>query len=221
MIVHGNEPITLVGGGSVAESGLRAALRHAPRVVAADSGADAALAAGVVPEAVIGDLDSLSNEARARIPGERVHRIAEQDSTDFDKALRNIEAPLVIGVGFLGKRLDHQLAACNTLVRYPGKRAVLTSEDSLVLLSPPNFALDLARGVTVSLFPMGAVEGVSEGLEWPIDGLNFAPDGMIGTSNRATGAIQLGFTAPKMLLSLPSDCLDGVVASLGRSAARW
>jgi len=221
MIVQSNAPITLVGGGSLRKSDLRAAMRHAPRVVAADSGADAAFAAGAEPEVVIGDLDSLSAAGRARIPMDRQHLITEQDSTDFDKALRSIDAPLVIGVGFLGKRLDHQLAACNTLVRYPDRRAVLTSADSVVFLAPPEIALDLAAATIVSLFPLGAVEGWSEGLVWPIGGLNFTPDGGIGTSNRALGLVQLGFTAPKMLVVLPARCLEAVVEGLDRSAARW
>jgi len=221
MIVQSNAPITLVGGGSLRKSDLRAAMRHAPRVVAADSGADAAFAAGAEPEVVIGDLDSLSAAGRARIPMDRQHLITEQDSTDFDKALRSIDAPLVIGVGFLGKRLDHQLAACNTLVRYPDRRAVLASADSVVFLAPPEIALDLAAATIVSLFPLGAVEGWSEGLVWPIGGLNFTPDGGIGTSNRALGPVQLGFTAPKMLVVLPARCLEAVVEGLDRSAARW
>ena len=39
--------------------------------------------------------------ARAAIPAERLHRIAEQDSTDFEKCLRNIRAPLVVGIALL------------------------------------------------------------------------------------------------------------------------
>lgn len=221
MIVHAASPVTLIGGGDLRQRDLDAAMRLAPTVVAADSGADAALEAGTVPEAVIGDFDSLSDHARQAIPQERQHPIAEQDSTDFDKALRNIDAPLILGVGFLGKRLDHQLAACNTLVRHPDRRVILLGADGIVLLSPPEIALSLAPGCILSLFPMGVVEGVSDGLEWPIGGLTFTPDGVIGTSNRATGGVQLSLTAPKMLLCLPPDCLDLVVDALNRSAARW
>jgi len=221
MIVQSNAPITLVGGGSLRKSDLRAAMRHAPRVVAADSGADAAFAAGAEPEVVIGDLDSLSAAGRARIPMDRQHLITEQDSTDFDKALRSIDAPLVIGVGFLGKRLDHQLAACNTLVRYPDRRAVLASADSVVFLAPPEIALDLAAATIVSLFPLGAVEGVSDGLRWPIGGLNFAPDGLIGTSNEARGPVDIAVTSPKMLVILPSNTLTPVVRALLYGASNW
>ncbi|MFU1476220.1 thiamine diphosphokinase [Roseovarius sp. C7] len=214
-------PVALIGGGEMSPEALAAARAHTDRIVAADGGADKALAEGLMPEAVFGDFDSLSDRAQREIPAERLHRIAEQDSTDFDKALRHIEAPLILGLGFLGARLDHQLAACNTLVRHPERRVILTSQDSLVLLAPPSMMLDLVAGTVVSLYPMGAVEGVSDGLEWPIAGLSFYPDGVIGTSNRALGPVEMSFTAPKMLLILPAECLDLVIEALGRTASHW
>lgn len=221
MIVHAKEPVTLIGGARVSRTALRAALALAPRLVAADGGADRALDLGAEPEAVIGDFDSISDAVRARIPPDRLHEIAEQDSHDFDKSLRNISAPLVIGVGFSGERLDHQLAACNTLVRHAAQRCVLLGSDDLVFLVPPSLVLDLPRKCPVSLFPMGAVEGVSDGLKWPIAGLNFAPDGQVGTSNRTKGPVHLSMTAPKMLLILPVRQLKTVVSALLAAPGSW
>lgn len=218
-IVQSSEPITLVGGADLTSDLLHGALAHAPRLVAADGGADRALAFGVRPEAVIGDGDSISAPARAAL-GDVLHIVEEQDSTDFEKCLARIDAPLILGVGFSGARLDHQLAVCNALVRVPARRCVLLGADDLIFLAPPALALDLAAGTRVSLFPMGAVEGASDGLEWPIQGLNFAPDHRIGTSNRALGAAHLSVTAPKMLVILPVACLAAVIAGLAR-AARW
>jgi thiamine pyrophosphokinase len=196
-------------------------MRLAPHVVAADGGADAALALGVTPEAVIGDFDSLTSSARERLPAAALHPIEEQDSTDFDKCLRNIAAPLVLGIGFSGDRLDHQLAAYNTLVRRAGRPCILLGELELVFLCPPTVALELAPGTPFSLFPMGAVEGVSDGLRWPIGGLNFAPDGRIGTSNEAQGPVSLSVTAPKMLVILPEATLEMVAEALRSASARW
>lgn len=221
MIVHSEAPVTLIGGAETARSTFQTALELAPRLVAADSGADQAIGFGVMPEVVMGDMDSISATARATLPPESLYPIADQDSTDFEKCLRNIESPLVIGVGFSGGRLDHQLAVCNVLVRHPGRRCILVGPDDLVMLLPPVLHLDLAGGCPVSLFPMGAVEGVSEGLHWPIGGLTFTPDGTIGTSNRATGPVELAMTAPKMLLLLPSDRLADAVRALQATRSRW
>jgi thiamine pyrophosphokinase len=221
MIVHESDPITLIGGAGLSDRLLDRALGLADRVVAADSGADRALAHSVKPRAVIGDFDSISDHARAALSESILHHMPDQDSTDFDKCLRSIAAPLILGVGFCGDRLDHQLAACNTLVRYPAQRCILLGEVDLMFLCPPAIHLTLDPGCRVSLFPMGAVEGASDGLQWPIRGLNFAPDGQSGTSNTATGPVHLTVTAPKMLVMLPVDRLDIVVTALAESAARW
>jgi thiamine pyrophosphokinase len=221
MTVHAKAPITLIGGARVSPGLLGTALRHAPQVVAADSGADRALAHGVTPRGVFGDFDSISDDACGRLDAATLHRMPDQDSTDFDKCLRSVTAPLILGVGFCGERLDHQMAVCNTLVRYPGQRCVLLGETDLTVLCPPSIHLPLDEGCRVSLFPMGAVEGASDGLAFPIGGLNFAPDGMIGTSNTALGAVHLSVTSPKMLLMLPVGMLDILVTALSDSAAHW
>lgn len=221
MIVHNNEPVTLIGGAEITKTRLTRAMSLAPHVAAADGGADAALAHGVEPLAVIGDFDSLSEAGKAALPDEVLFPIEEQDSTDFDKCMARIAAPLIIGIGFSGARLDHQLAAYNTLVRNPFRRCLLLGSEELVFLAPPSITLPLPAGCPVSLFPMGAVEGVSDGLRWPIGGMNLAPDGQISTSNEATGAVQLSVTSPKLLVILPEAMLEVVVAALLIQPSYW
>lgn len=213
-IFHSEQAVTLIGAGGASGATLRRALDLAPRIVAADGGADVALAHGLVPEAVIGDLDSLSARAREALGPERIHRIPEQDSTDFDKALRSIAAPLVIGVGFEGDRLDHLLACFNTLLRRPERRCLLLTADQVVFLCPARAHLELEPGTLVSLFPMAEVRGRSSGLEWPIEGLNFAPYGRVGTSNRAVGAVDLRMDAPRMMVILPLAALEAAVRAV-------
>lgn len=202
-IVFSAEPVILVGGGPVEAADLALAERVAARLVAADGGLDRALALGRRPEAVIGDMDSISAQARARMDPAALHEISEQDSTDFDKALRHIRAPLVVGLGFLGAQLDHQLAALNTLVRRPDQLCVLVGAQEVVLHLPPRLELPLEAGDVVSLFGMTRVQGRSEGLHWPIDGLVMAPDAQIGTSNRATGPVNLWMAGVGMLAMVP------------------
>lgn len=209
-----NRPVTLLGAGQGSSRYLKEALTHAPFLVAADGGANVAIAKGYMPEAVIGDFDSITDATRAAIPAERLCHVAEQDTTDFEKCLSRIEAPLILGLGFAAGRLDHVMAVWTVLVRYPGQRCVILGEEDVVFLSPRRLALDLAEGDRVSLFPMGAVRGQSQGLYWPIDGIGFAPDGRIGTSNRATGPVTLDFDAEKMLVLLPRDRLAAAIAAL-------
>jgi thiamine pyrophosphokinase len=199
---------------------LATALALAPDLVAADGGANALDDLGHTPRAVIGDLDSIRPELRQRL-GARVHHISEQDSTDLDKSLRSIDAPFVVGVGFLGARLDHTFAAMTALVQHGRARVVLIGPQDICLLVPPELHMPLEQGARVSLVPMGPVSGQSTGLEWPIDGIDFAPDGRIGTSNRMAGEdLSLEVSAPKMLLMLERHALSSVLAAL-RRARDW
>ena len=56
--------------------------------------------------------------------------------------------------------------------------------------------------------------GRSQGLRWPIDGLDFAPSGRIGTSNEVTGPVVLVFDGPGMLVITPREALEQVSAAL-------
>jgi thiamine pyrophosphokinase len=218
-VLSSDGPVLLVGGGPVTAQDIDDAGGRDRPVVAADGGADRALALGLRPDAVIGDMDSLSADARATL-GDAVHPVAEQDSTDFEKCLTRIAAPLVLAVGFGGGRLDHALAVFNTLSRLPARRCIVLAAREVVTLAPPRIALDLAAGTRVSLFPVAPVTGTSRGLRWPIDGIGFAPGGVIGTSNRADGPVDLAIDAPGMLLMLPRRCLTVLRAGLD-AAPHW
>ncbi|MFK7837237.1 MAG: thiamine diphosphokinase [Sulfitobacter sp.] len=221
-IVESADPVTLIGGGEATPQDLQKALTLAPVCVAADGGAAFALDIGVMPEAVIGDFDSLEAETRTAIPTARLHHIEEQESTDFEKALTRIKAPVVLGVGFLGARVDHQLAALHTLVASPQHPCLLMGAHEVICLAPPQISLPVQPGDAVSLFPMGPVTGRSTGLAWPIEGLAFDPHSKIGTSNRAVGPVTLDMDRPAMLLILPRRLTRALLAQFVQpDAARW
>ena len=66
--IRSHSPVLLVGGGDCPADMLLPLLARTKTRVAADGGAAALLSADVTPDAVIGDLDSLTEEHRARIP---------------------------------------------------------------------------------------------------------------------------------------------------------
>ena len=181
---------------------LRDALALAPCLVAADGGADRALALGVRPVAVIGDMDSITAATRASLD-DVFHEVAEQDSTDFDKALRHVEAPFVLVLGCLGGRVDHELAALAVLVRRHSVRCLLIGREDVIFAAPQALDIAMQAGDRFSLFPLAQVTGQSEGLKWPIAGLAFAPNGRGGTSNEATGPVRLRMDGPGMLVMVP------------------
>jgi thiamine pyrophosphokinase len=210
------EPVTLVGAGPVAPRQLEAALQLAPDAVAADGGGNVALPGGRAFRAVIGDMDSIRDPSGLAAAGVALHPIGEQMSTDLEKCLYSVEAPLFLGLGFLGGRIDHHLAAMSALVRQAAKRVVLLGGEDLCFLCPPELELDLAPGTRVSLYPLGPARGlVSEGLRWSVVGLELSPEGRIGTSNQALGGpVRIGFDAPRVLVILPAALLAPVAVLL-------
>ncbi len=221
-IVRANDPIGLFGGGHIGKNDLADALIRVESAVAVDSGATALVESGRMPDAVIGDFDSLDSKTRQQIPSDRLFQIAEQDSTDFDKALRSVEAPIALGVGFLGGRLDHQLAALNTLVSRPDCPCILLGEHEIVFHAPPKVTFSANPGEIVSLFPLQRVTGDSQGLEWPIKNLVFEPLKQIGTSNRVVSDVVLQMDGPGLVVMAPRAALDQVMqAFLSGQTGRW
>ncbi len=212
--VQSKDGVTLVGAGHPRAEDIEEALKLAPTLVAADGGGEFALAAGFAPSRVIGDMDSLGQAARDRIGEDRIVGIAEQDSTDFEKALSRIDAPFVIATGFTAGRVDHTLAVCRSLVRRIGPRTLVLGAEDVLFAAPRKLTLDLPENSRLSLFPMAAVTGRSKGLNWPIEGLAFHPSGQIGTSNHVTGPVELDVDGPGMLVILPRAALRAALAAI-------
>lgn len=214
IIVATDQFLTLLGGSRTHFSHIKQAVSEAPILTAADGGADTALANNLSPEAVIGDFDSISPETLEKIPPERCHHIAEQDSTDFEKCISRIEAPLIIAVGFSGARLDHQLAVLTVMAKYPDKTVILLGEDDLCFLVPERLKLDLPTGCRFSIFPFAPVKGESTGLKYPINGLTLSPLGMVGTSNEVEGPVDLRLPGRTSFVLLPPKQLKAAIAAL-------
>jgi len=205
-------PVTLVGGGPVTAQDLAAALKFAPLLIGADGGANEAKALGYEAAHVIGDMDSVDLQTLGAAT--KLHPIAEQMSTDLDKCLYSTAAPFYIGLGFLGGRLDHELAALHAMVRAKDQKLVLVGETDLCFLAPETLVLDLPTGTRLSLFPMGSVTATSKGIRYPLDDYLFDPAAMIGTSNTVTGPVQMQFDARLMLVILPKAYLNAVITQV-------
>ena len=206
--VQSQTGVTLVGGADPRPENIDAALTFAPYLVAADGGANHCLKCGKSPDAVIGDFDSIDPATQSALADSRLIRISEQETTDFEKALSHINAPFVLATGFTTARLDHTLAAFNVLVRQVGPTCLILGEEDVIFSAPKQLVLDIPKGTRVSLFPLSPISGKSEGLEWPIDGLELSPNGQIGTSNRANGLVKLQFDNPGCLILLPRSQLQ-------------
>ncbi|QHQ35003.1 thiamine diphosphokinase [Algicella marina] len=216
-VVHSEHAVTLIGGGPVAPESLSLALERAPLLVAADGGAEHAKALGSLPSTIIGDLDSLINHKWWRKSGIAIYKFEEQSSTDFEKCISCIDAPLIVAVGFLEGRFDHALAVMSVLFSHRSQRILVLGREDVIFMCPDVLSLELEVGTRISFFPLVKIRGLmSAGLRWPTDGLTLEPGAQIGTSNEAVSArVRASFDRPGMLVILPVSCLDQAIKALG------
>jgi thiamine pyrophosphokinase len=216
--------LVIVGGGTVDLDLLRDLYLSGAHLVGADGGADQIVAAGLKPEAIIGDFDSLNNidEWLGRT---RLLRIPEQDTTDFEKALYSTAAPVTIALGMTGKRFDHTLAALDAVTKYGKDRVIILVDEAdiaMALTGPFSFEVGPRERVSVHpLLPMRFKRSV--GLKYPLDGVRLAPGERTGTSNEAVEGpfrIEPEGRARPWLLILDRKYLFGVAAAATAMAGR-
>lgn len=202
-----DQGVTLVGGGPASASMISEAMALAPNLVAADGGASHLGGTGLIPLAIIGDLDSLKGmDAWRERLGDRLVHVAEQDSTDFEKCLARIDAPFFVCVGFLGGRQDHGLAALHALINDP-RPIVLLGADDVAFAPQDDVRLDLPVGERISIFPLRCVRASGgAGLAYSVEGLAMEAGAQIGTSNHAAAPKQsFAFDRPGAIVFLNRD----------------
>jgi thiamine pyrophosphokinase len=179
--------LVIVGGGAVDLEVLADLAARGAHLVGADGGGDVIARAGLHPEAIIGDFDSL-DDPDAWEGKTELRQIAEQESIDFEKALYSTSAPVTVALGMTGDRFDHTLAALDAVTRQArGRRIILVDEHDLALALTGPFSFAVDPGDRVSIHPLMPVTfAKSEGLMFKLDGLTLAMGLRVGMSNAAT-----------------------------------
>jgi thiamine pyrophosphokinase len=210
--------LLLIGGAGPGRDALSAIVGDMELVVAADSGLDLALSAGLVPELVVGDMDSLSDRTLLDRfePSRLLIFPREKDETDTEIGLRvmlerGCTDITIAGGG--GGRLDHGLGIIALFERENPPSRWLTGKEDIHLVRREAQFMGWG-GSTVSVFPVGerAAEMHSEGLKWPLDGLEFRR-GFAGISNVAVSdrvRVEVGVGRLLVIRSLWDDVGGGV-----------
>ena len=89
--------------------------------VAADGGANQLYCYNLVPDAVVGDFDSIKPEVRKKLPNSKLFHVKEQDTNDADKAVRHClkrECTEIHILGAEGSRNDQFLSSLEILFKY-------------------------------------------------------------------------------------------------------
>jgi thiamine pyrophosphokinase len=168
-------------------------------IIAADSGLDHALAAGLRPHLVVGDFDSVKPETLAWAAAEGIEieqHSPDKDNTDTELALaaaRTSRATDVVLLGGGGDRLDHSIAAITALGHQ--SMAAFTTVSARwdttmisVLHAPRAITFATELDATFSLLALhGACSGIDvDGGLWPLSDAELQPGSSLGVSNRTT-----------------------------------
>lgn len=189
-----NEHIVVISGSAPLAPHVIEAVPDEALVLAVDGGLDHALAAGLTPSGLIGDLDSVSP---AGLEWATAHATisrhpSDKNETDTELALAfaadmNPARLTLIGGG---DRFDHSVAAIGALGHHaltsiPHLDAWWNGEHLDVLHGPGTLELDLTPASTVSLLALhGPCRGVSiSGTKWELDRSALAALVGLGVSN--------------------------------------
>jgi thiamine pyrophosphokinase len=214
-----SQAVVVIGGGGLSPRAL-AAVQPDAVVLAADSGFDHAVAAGLHPAQLVGDLDSISEAGRATAlrDGVPTHaHPAHKDATDTELAIGAAMAVpsmthlLVVGGSAADdQRLDHLLGTLLALGA-PGLgslesvRAVLGTAEVTVIHPGRTATLPLADGDTFSLLALhGEASGIDlKGATWELDGATLTPHEARGVSNVARGHVVVRCTSGVLTVVAP------------------
>lgn len=173
-------------------------VRRADLVVAADGGARYALNAGVVPDLVIGDMDSLGEELAREVEkrGASLERYpSRKDKMDGHLAVLAARRRGASAADFLcamGGRPGALFAAPHILLAAEriGLRSTVVADWGRMFVIEAGFrAVEGLPQDSISIFPLsGSAAGVTlEGMEYPLENATLEPGDTLGFHNELVG----------------------------------
>jgi thiamine pyrophosphokinase len=209
----------IIANGQIHDSDLhRSLVAPTDLVICADGGASNALALGLHPQVVIGDLDSFDESLRSRLEKRHCQFIVHpacKDETDLELAVKYAMeqgAQEVFILGALGNRFDHALANVLLLAlsELRSVKAKIIGDREEVFLIRDEALIEGQVGDTLSLLPLTEeVTGIyTKGLEYPLENGTLYRGPARGVSNR--------LTAPQARVRMGQGLLLAVIIHKGK-----
>ncbi|MCE1246969.1 MAG: thiamine diphosphokinase [Firmicutes bacterium] len=187
--------VLIIAGGLISDkTDLKVFLNDDLYVIAADRGAENAVIMDIMPDLIIGDMDSVKPEILnyfesrgtvvKRFP---VHKDKSDLELAFDEA-QSMEPDEVIVIGYAGARTDHFLFNIMVYLNYADMN--IRFVDGFEEMIPAKMKMEITghKDATVSIIPLTPVlEDVTiEGFRYPLNGENLFMGSTRGLSNVLT-----------------------------------
>ena len=161
-------------------------------LICADGGANSAMKMNLIPDVIIGDLDSISTKALHEFRSvSKVVEIKRQNDTDVEKCLKNainegFDEVLLMGV--TGNRLDHTFCNLGIVLKFFSQISIsLIAENSFLKPVKGKVKLKSFVGETISLYGIDKkTKIISSGLKYPLKNIPLPFGVKESTSNVAT-----------------------------------
>lgn len=165
-------------------------------IIAADSGMDFFYKANIMPDVIVGDFDSVGNEALTYFQNQEqmdIHMLkAEKDDTDTEYAIRfaiSKGATKITILGGIGSRMDHVLGNISLLgigLQNKVSIEILDSHNKIRMIdSKLSIDKDKQYGKFLSVIPISEkVKGLTiSGVKYPLDNYEMSRFNTLGISN--------------------------------------
>lgn len=165
------------------------------KLICADGGANTAYKLKLMPDIIIGDLDSISEKVYSYFEKKVIiKKIKRQNDTDVEKALKYLiskKFSKVILLGATGNRLDHTFCNLGIVLKYFEKIDVdIIHENSILTAFKGTMEFDAEIGETISVYGFdNKTKFVSEGLKYKLNNISLKFGERESTSNKAVKSV--------------------------------
>ncbi len=193
----GSKRIIIAANGLLTPSLVVRCVRKTDFLIGVDGGTDLLVSAGIFPDLIVGDLDSVSDDVLASCKKRRIPILsypAEKDQTDLELAMDEAikrKPGEIVGLGFFGDRPDHTLANIQLLQR--SVRAGISTrcffERGVLYAIDEDLEIHGDQGDIVSLLPLTEkVTGINlAGFKYLLEGEEMVSGVPLGISNVLVG----------------------------------
>lgn len=186
-------------------------------IIAIDGGYDKCKQLKIVPNLIIGDMDSISEHSHS----DKFLHISSQDSTDLEKAIlycKDYSLNDILVLGVCGGEIDHTLNNIMTIAKYIDQENMKFtiydqySSDKIKIcyfLGEGSMHINCSKNSNISILPLPLAKISTIGLEWELDEAQLSFDAFVSARNRnIKESVQINCFSGKVVIIIDCDLVS-------------